>query len=889
MSLSAGTRLGVYEVVGKLGEGGMGEVYRARDRRLDREVAIKILPDTLAQDPERLARFEREAKVLASFTHANIATLHALEIIDRQPILVMELVEGEDLRQRLGRGPIPLDEALPIAVSIAQALEAAHEKGIIHRDLKPANIKLRNDGVVKVLDFGLAKAIDPAGPSADSSNFPTLTSPAMTAKGLILGTAAYMSPEQARGRAVDKRADIWAFGAVLMEMLTGRRLFDGETVSDTLAAVLRAPIAWTTLPAGTPAEVTKLLHRCLERDPKNRLHDIGDARIVLEDVARGGAAAEADAPTGLTTPPPSSTPHRSGAALAIAAAAALAGLAIGHWLWTPAPAAASASTGVVRLSIPAPDDMTAVTETAVSPDGRLVAFVGAGAGARGIYLRRLDADAPQLIDRTEDATTPFFSPDSRWIGFRQNNHLEKIAIGGGEPLRIADVSSDSPGATWGPDGTIVFSPAWLGGLSEVSAEGGPVKTLTTPDTARGEKGHWFPQFLPDGKHVLFTIWKAATGLNDSDIAVLDVTTGKYRAIMRGAMASYVSPGYLVFYLAGVYQAVRFDLGSLTPSGNPVTVLTDDVGIDPAGNFYPMRVAANGTLLYVPGSSYPESTLNWISDGGRMDPLPFKARAFAEARLSPDGREIAAGVAEGGTFDVRLLHLDTHTDDTVDLAGADWNPVWAPDGRRIAVQTMRKGDFDTYVKDTASAGPATALIDAPSDDFPAAWIAPTTLLITQSDSDGHYRLKLFDITKKTVTRVLADGTQNAVASPDGRWIAFEEQFASTHQVYVQSIDGSVPQRITTTGGRTPMWSRTGHDLFYIRGDDIVAVAYHEEDGQLRVDPEREFAHLPTDRPAAIRDAAADGRLLVGLERTPPPPPQVRVVLNWQEELAQKVGR
>ena len=449
----------------------MGQVYKARDGRLGRDVAIKVLPASVANDPERLARFEREAKLLASLSHTNIAQIYGLEDTASSGkagrFLVMELAPGEDLTLRIGSGPLDLPDALPLALQITHALEAAHERGIVHRDLKPANIKVSDDGAVKVLDFGLAKAFASGDPeSASAMNSPTLTAQA-TAAGVILGTAAYMSPEQARGREADKRADVWAFGVVFFEMLTGARLFQGETISDTLAAVLRQDIPWSTLPPGTPAEITRLLRRCLERDRKNRLHDIADARIVLEEVMRGGGKEEPVAVAPLAAPAKS-----RGLIFGAGAIAALAlGVALGRWT-SPAPAAAPAAP-TVRLVVPKPNGVTNVGEPAVAPDGSFVVFVGrSGTKASQLYIQQLDQTAPRAIERTEGAAQPFLSSDGRWIAFRRVNRLEKIAIDGGEPLPITQLPGSGPGGVWLPDNTILFAKSWLSELWSVSSEGG---------------------------------------------------------------------------------------------------------------------------------------------------------------------------------------------------------------------------------------------------------------------------------------------------------------------------------------------------------------------------------------------------------------------------------
>ncbi len=885
MPLAPGTRLGAYEIVGLLGEGGMGQVYRARDARLGRDVALKVLPDSVAADPDRLARFEREAKVLAAFTHPHIATLHALEQLDGRPVLVMELVEGEDLAQIIERGPLALEDALPLAIQIAQALEAAHEKTIVHRDLKPANIKVTPDGQVKVLDFGLAKAAAPdaASGSAEAMNSPTLTAQA-TAAGIILGTAAYMSPEQARGRTADRRADIWAFGAVFVEMLTGHRLFGGETISDTLAAVLRQDIDWTTLPAGTPAELQRLLRRCLERDPKNRLHDVGDARIVLDEIARGGLR---DAPAPVA-------PEQAARSIWLTVAGVLGALAIGalagRWIWTGATPSAPAPT--VRLSVPAPAGVVGIESTAVAPDGSFLVFVGQRAdGGRQLFLRRLDDLEATPIDRTEGARDPFISPDLRWIAFQQSNHLMKIAVSGGEPLPLTERSDSTPGGTWAA-GELVVSTSWLSGLAAVAPDGSAMRPLTTPDASKGERAHWWPRVMPDGRHVLFTIWHAATGLNDAELAVLDLTTGQYRAILRGADGWYVDPGYLVFYRAGAYQAVRFDANTLTASGEPVTVLNDDRGSPPEGDITTLGVTAGSTLVYVPGAYVPEATLAWLSQDGTLSPLAFPARAYDSARLSPDGRQIAVGVLGSGAYSVRLLDLDRGLDQSLEMPGSNWIPVWNPDGHRLAVRSMRKGDYDIYVKDLASSAPPAALVDAPTDDTPMAWLSDKTMAIRQSSQDNRYRLKLLDIAKPDAPVTASDDDPDTGSlSGDATWFAFAAFRSGRYEVYVRraTLDDAPLERVSVNGGRFPVFSRSGQELYYQQGDDVVAATWREEGGRFRVEGERVLARLGDRHLLRLADAAPDGRLLVLLAKDPPPPPQVRVVIDWAQELAKALQR
>ena len=865
----------------------MGEVYRAKDTTLGRDVALKVLPASVAGDSERLQRFEREAKLLASLSHANIATLHALERFDNRHVLVMELAPGEDLTARIARGPMPLDEALPIAILIAHALEAAHERGVIHRDLKPANIKVSEDGAVKVLDFGLAKALgaagseDPASISGGAMNSPTLTAHA-TAAGIILGTAAYMSPEQARGRTADKRADIWAFGAILFEMLTGTRLFEGETISDTLAAVLRQDMSWARLPASTPNELRRLLRRLLERDRKNRLHDIADARLVLEEVRRGD---DGEAPA------PGAAPARGRAnwlvlgagAIALAAVGAVAGRA----LW-PAPEAPSGAT--IRLVVPMPPGVTDVYQPAVAPDGSFVVFVGqAGSAVRKLYLHRIDQALPRAVDGTNGASEPFISPDGHWIGFRRANRLERISVDGGDPISIADAPSGGAGSAWVPGGLIIFAGSWLQGLSAVSPEGGEVRKLTTLDTSRNEIGHWFPFPLPDGRHVLFTAWTKATGLNDADVALLDLTTGQHRILFKGAEPRYVAPGAIVFFRAGAYHAVRFDPRSLAVSGDPVRVVDDARGNPPEGNTTQTDLASSGTLAYLAAPYAAERRLVWVSAGGKTDPLPFPTRAYSGFSLSPDGGRLAVGVLDAGRYVIRVLSLSDERDDSLDLPGSNWRPVWHPDGKRLAFRTMRKGDFDAYWKDVSSGAAPEPLLVTDSDETPERFSPDgSTLIIRQSEPDGTYPLKRLAMTPPgKPERLVPFSSAGATISPNGKYLAFVSDRTGSNEAYVMPLAGGPPELVSNKGGQAVAWSRDGRELYYLRRPDIVAVSIAAEGPRLRPMGERVWARvegLEADDGAFA--VGPDGRILVLVEKEPVVG-QIRVVLNWDREIAQKL--
>jgi serine/threonine-protein kinase len=887
LTLTSGARFGSYDVLATLGVGGMGEVYRARDTRLGREVALKILPASVAADPERLARFDREARLLAALTHPRIATLHALEQIDGRPVLVMELVPGEDLSQRIDRGPVPVPETLTIAIQIALALEAAHEKGIVHRDLKPANIKLTDDGEIKVLDFGLAKAFgsdDPSSPGA--MNSPTLTAPP-TAGGVILGTAAYMSPEQARGRAADKRADIWAFGAVVFEMLTGQRLFQSETVSDTLAAVLRQDVDFSRLPAGTPPALTRVLRRCLERDPRNRLHDIADARIVLEDIVSGR---DVDPPAPAAVLPSTSAARAGGGRLRVAAFAAAAFVigAAGMYVLdvvrreTP-------SAPFVRMSITNPPGVEFVWGQTLAPDGSFVVFVGSAGQKRDLFVLRFDEPVARRLEHTQGAGMPFVSANGRWVGFFRNNGLHKVAVDGGDPLPIAQNLSPGPGTVWLPDGTIVLPATWVSGLMAIAPDG-TRRALTTPDPARQERAHWFPAAMPDGRHLLFTIQRAGAGLNSAHVAWLDLHTGKYSVVTEGALPFFVEPGYLVFFRAGGFHAVAFDPSSGTISGTPVKVLEDASGLPPQSDHASFSVAANGTVVYKPHDV--EAQLVWVAAGGARENLPFAPRRWIDASLSPDDRRIIAGVVEGGRNMLRLLDLEGRTEDALSIEGNAWGAQWHPDGHRIAFAAQRKGDLDAYWLDLATGAPAEPLLVTPADDVPLGWLADGRAIVAQSQDDGSSAIFLMQPgkpdSKVMFSSDLIFSTLPRV-SPNGRWLAYMNRLSGQNEVYVRPIaSAGQPRRISTDGAQAVAWSPTGKELYLARPPDILVAPWHEDRDRFVIDKARLFARVENSSPQNTFFVAADGRMLIELPVAPPVYP-FRVVMGWQRELERKLRR
>jgi eukaryotic-like serine/threonine-protein kinase len=834
LALTPGTRLGVYEVTAQIGVGGMGEVYRATDTKLKRQVAIKILPPALAADPDRLARFQREAEVLASLNHPNIAQIYGLEEgpAEEGPAqagphmraLVMELVEGEELSQRIVRGAIPPDEALASAKQIADALEAAHEQGIIHRDLKPANVKIRSDGTVKVLDFGLAKlaAFESSRVGAAAlSQSPTSTTPAATMAGVILGTTAYMSPEQARGRVVDKRADIWAFGCVVFEMLSGHRTFEGESISDVMASVLKADPNWQALPVDTPTALQRLLRRCLQKDPRRRLQAIGEARAQIEDLLSGP-------PDATGAPALSRALPRWRRALPWGVAGtAIAGLIVMLVLWAPwrAPPPPRVTRTTIMTSGPA-----ALTDTerklALSPDGTHVVYVG-NHGTQ-LFVRALDALEPVAIATGVALKDPFVSPDGQWVGFTDNG-MHKVAISGGPSIALAIIDGASSGATWAPDDTIIFATNNQGtGLQRVSAAGGTPEVLTRPDRAQGEADHLWPELLPGGRAVLFTITSRAGGLDAAQVAVRDLRTGAQKVLLRGAShGHYVASGHLVYVIAGTLRAVPFDPNRLETHGTAVSVLPRlAVTANGAGDFV---VAADGTLVYVdaPGSLGANArTLVWVDRTGKEAPIAAEPRAYEHPRLSPDGTRLALSSFDQEN-DIWIWDLGRATLTRLTLdPGQDQFPQWTPDGRRIIFSSNHDGQPNLWWQAADGTGNAERLTTSSHAQF-LNGITPDGTAVVYNESTptmGRDLLQLALDGTRRVTPLLQTkfDERNGIVSSDGRWLAYESNSSGRFEVYVRPFPnvGGGQWPVSTAGGRQPLWARSGKELFYVGADGAV---------------------------------------------------------------------
>ena len=870
MSLSPGGRIGNFEVIAKLGEGGMGQVYRARDVTLHREVAIKVLPETLTADPDRLARFVREAQSLAALNHPNIAQIHDASA---GAYIVMELVEGEDLSEILSRGPMPLAEALPIARQIAQGLEAAHDQGIVHRDLKPANIKVRPDGTVKILDFGLAKAVGPqsAVSQQNAMNSPTLTAHA-TQLGIILGTAAYMSPEQARGKPVDRRADVWAFGVILYEMLTGRRAFEGTEVSDVLASVLKDTLPIESIPGEVPPSIRRLLKRCLQKDRADRLDSMATARLEIIDALSGDHRADAAsaASTAVAAPARPSWIAIAAAMMAVAALAAWAGATLTR---TPS----TGVSGVVALDVSMPGEVTGV---AITPSGDTLVLE-----SDRLYLRTLSDPTLRPIPGTEGGRNLAMSPDGKWVAFNAGNQLKKVALTGGDPLVLADVTDDSPGSGWGPDKTILFTPGWGTAMFSVSTDGGgKPNAVSTVNAAAGEIGHWWPQLLPDGKSVLFTIWMTGAGINDSKIGVLDLSSGTHRVLAPGAFARYTSSGHVVYFNAGKYFASKFDLKSMTLSGEPVAVMDDVLPHDPLGTRRkPWAVANNGTLVSIAGPLFTRAQFAWVTPAGAITRIDLPAEAIHSADVSPDGRWLVTCRVEGGITGLWLTDLTRQTTTKLALPGSSFTPLWSSDGRFFLFTSMRAGHFDAFQYRVEEAR-AVAVIDEPLDQGPMALSNDkSTMIVGEYLANGQGLFSYASLDAPS-SRHKIDGLttlEEVRFSPDDKWIAVETIVNGREQISVRSFPGPGPVvNLTPNGGSDPIWAPKNSRLYYKRENEILGVTYSLAGGRFSVVDEGVLVRLA--QRFELLGIAPDGRFLIGLE-LPNQSLQPRVMLNWFSHL------
>ena len=932
MRISPGTRFGAFEVLSVIGAGGMGEVYRAHDGKLGRDVAIKVLPDLWLADPERRTRFDSEARVLASLNHPHIAAIYGTEDVDGLRALILELVEGETLadriaqRSRVGRvlsdrprsdaeaeglSPdskgsglhserprlhpkepgLPVREALDIARQIADALDAAHERRIVHRDLKPANIKITPDGVVKVLDFGLAKAMagDAGGP--DLTALPTITVGG-TREGMILGTASYMSPDQARGKAVDKRTDIWAFGCVLYEMLTGRVAFAGKTLSDTIAAIIEREPDWRALPAPTPPAIHTLLKRCLDKDLKRRLRDIGDVRLEIDDALDERATAGEAPRTDGGTVRRKRLGWMAGGLLAIGG---VAGAAIATRVRTQPTAliqpahfvvSASSSERVAGLDFPA---------VAISPDGSLIAYVATRGGQRELFLRPISALDAKAMPGTTNATTPFFSPDNRWIAFFADGQLKKVSASGGNPITLCDAPVGL-GGSWGHDDTIVFSAATGLGLSQVSANGGKPQPVTSLDAKKEEFSHRWPEWLPDGKTIVYTVGTIGSW-DDAQIVAQSLASGERRVLVQGGTnPHYLPSGHLIYAHRGAILAVPFDPARPKATATPVRLLDNVMeSFDGAAQ---LSVSPSGTAVYIAGEfESNQRRLVTVDRLGAATPFAAPPRAYVAPRLSPDGRKLLVTI-EAATSDVWMYDVTLGTLSQVTFDAGATVPVWTPDGQRAAFSSNKEGAPNLFWAQILQQGPAERLASSENVQVPGSWSPDGSMLafVEQQPTKGR-DVWLMTVHGDRARRPFLNSPFDESAprfSPDGRWIAYVSNESGRTEAYLRSVaDPARKQQVSNNGGTEPVWAHGGRELFYREGDKIMAVSLSGSGADIRAAGphalfQGEFAKGTID--VANYDVTPDDQrfVMVRAEGQASAGATLHVVINWFGAIASSLS-
>jgi len=881
MAIQSGTHLGPYEILSAIGAGGMGEVYRARDPKLGRDVAIKVLPEAFARDTERMARFQREAKVLASLNHPNIATIYGLEDSSSTRALVMELVEGPSLADRTKSGPIPIEEAVRIARQLADALEYAHERGIIHRDLKPANIKVAADDTAKILDFGLAKAMESDLSADDIANSPTLGHMA-TQAGVLLGTAAYMSPEQAKAKPADRRTDIWAFGCVLFEMVTGQQAYSGDTVTDTLAAVLTRDPDWTQIPAKTPARVRVLIQRCLQKDPKQRLRDIGDARISLDEVLAG--AVESTAALAAAVPA-----WRRALPWAVAALLSVALASFAFLYFRQTLSAATEQTMYFHVTLPLP-----ARDMSLAPNGHTLAVVAYQQTARknAIWIYELGSpDARSLAD-TEGASFPFWSPDGRSLAYFADGKLKKLDISGGSVEALCDAPSGR-GGTWNKDGIIVFTPdAQLGGgLYRVPASGGTPVQISKPDPNRKEQSHRWPEFLPDGKHFLYLAANFAGKRSANSIYIGSLDSNEKRFVVEASgNAAYAAPGYLLFPHEKTLLAQRFDSKRLMLIGEPTAVLTD-LEYEPQIQRAVYAVTDSGLLVSQTGRGVALSQPTWFDRKGNAESTVGEPNVYGNISIALNGKSAAADKTDMASLNTDVWTVDLLRQSSKRLTfepSADATPIWSPDASRLVFGSNRGATFDMYMKNSDGSQEEKDFVHGDRDSVPNDWSRDGKHILYSEGSDlwlvalPEMRSRMF-LKAPSVLR-------NGQFSPDGKWVAYASNETGKWEVYVTSFpDARGKWQVSSGGGEQPRWRGDGKELFYLSSDDKMMAVPVTTNGNFDAGSPLMLFQTNPRQPISfndqfVYDVTRDGQrfLIITQEKQVETAP-MSVVLNWAAKL------
>ena len=880
-----GKTLGHYEITDKLGQGGMGSVWLAQDAKLGRHVAIKTLPEEFAKDEERLARFEREAKLLASLNHPNIATIHGLEEDNGTCFLVLELVEGDTLADRLKRGAIPVEEALQLNLQIAEALETAHEKGVIHRDLKPANIKVTPEGKIKVLDFGLAKAFQGDGADVNLSQSPTL-SMAATQQGVILGTAAYMSPEQARGQEVDKRADVWAFGCVLYEMLAGRQLWEGPTATDMIAAAIAKDADFSTLAPSVDSKIRELLQRCLQKDPRNRRQSVGDVRVDLQALME-----RADTPTQLEALSLGGRRRIVSATFVLFLVAVAIAISVMSYVGSREPTRMEVFRLTSSLSHTLDLGSAERPALAISPDGSRLAYVADGQ----LYERPMNQFVGRAVPGSEGAYSPFFSPDGEWVGFFADNRLKKIALDGGLLQEIC-TAQFVRGAVWVGD-EIIFAPDFgIHGLSRVSSSGGEPSSFTLVKTDVGESRHAWPSRLPGRNGILMTVNVGDEAQQNYNLAAVSLETGERTLIMEeGGPSEYLPTGHLAYVRGGQLMAVPLDPDRLETVGMP-SLLVDNVMQHTRSGAAQFSVSASGSMAFIPGGLvHSQYRLVWVTRDGVTEPLNLPPRNYVQPRISPDGTRLATGIQED-RFDVWVYDIRRGIGDRVTVDGDNRSPIWAPDGETIVFCSERDGVWDLY-RISSTGGPLEKITPASRDEpwflHPESWSTDGKVLfctgLTETIVDSIWTLALDSGLEPLVGDTSLERGAPAL-SPDGNWIAYAAEGIDQQQVFLRKYPESGERHLVSAdGAREPLWSPDGEQLFYRSGDKMMSV-------EIKTTPELDIG-IPTvlfsgsygSRPAfrPNYDITPDGDRFLMTLSDDPGVTEINIILNWFEELKERV--